>query len=311
MSRQIRIEYEGAIYHVLNRGDRREKIFLDDKDRQTFLKTLGEVCLRAGWRVHAYCLMGNHFHLVIETPQPTLVLGMKWFLGTYTQRFNARHRMWGHLFSGRYKSLIVDGAENFYFRTVCDYVHLNPARARMLESEQALAEYPWSSFPLYLLSPTRRPVWLETGRLLGELGLEEDTVRSRKAFSRLLEQRRDLGEDEKMVGMIRRGWHFGPPDFVDRITDRFSRQAKPESFRAAEHSEIMEVKSRRIIGEFLAVHGWDCDRLKSERKGHPLKIRLAAELRTNTTQSVEWIASELCADARGTLSNALSKLNRI
>ena len=94
-SRQIRIEYEGAIYHVLNRGDRREKIFPDDKDRQTFLKTLGEVCLRAGWRVPAYFLMGNHFHLAIETPQPTLVLGMKWFLGTYRQRFNARHRMWG------------------------------------------------------------------------------------------------------------------------------------------------------------------------------------------------------------------------
>ena len=141
MARQIRIEYEGAIYHVMNRGDRREDIFLDDRDRQDFLKTLGEVCRRAGWRVHAYCLMGNHFHLVIETPQPTLVAGMKWFLGTYTQRFNARHRMRGHLFSGRYKSLIVDGSENFYFRTVCDYVHLNPARAGLLQPEQALSDY--------------------------------------------------------------------------------------------------------------------------------------------------------------------------
>ena len=85
------------------------------------------MCERAGWQVHAYCLMGNHFHLVLETPQPTLVAGMKWFLGTYTQRFNARHRMRGHLFAGRYKSLLVDGSDDIYLRVVCDYVHLNPA----------------------------------------------------------------------------------------------------------------------------------------------------------------------------------------
>ena len=95
MARQLRLEYAGAVYHVMSRGDRQEAIFLDDEDRRRFLKTLGEACEKAGWQVHAYCLMGNHFHLVMETPQPTLVAGMKWFLGTYTQRFNARHRMGG------------------------------------------------------------------------------------------------------------------------------------------------------------------------------------------------------------------------
>ncbi len=95
MARQLRIEYAGAIYHVMSRGDRRETIFLDDEDRKGFLRTLGEACERAGWEVLAYCLMGNHFHLVVETPKPTLVSGMKWFLGTYTQRFNARHRLRG------------------------------------------------------------------------------------------------------------------------------------------------------------------------------------------------------------------------
>jgi REP element-mobilizing transposase RayT len=113
----------------MSRGDRREDIFLDEEDRRRFLRTLGEVCERAGWQVHAYCLMGNHFHLVVETLQPTLVAGMKWFLGTYTQRFNARHGMRGHLFAGRYKSLVVDGSDDMYLRVVCDYVHLNPARA--------------------------------------------------------------------------------------------------------------------------------------------------------------------------------------
>jgi putative transposase len=92
MARKLRVEYPGAVYHVMNRGDRREPIFQDDADRQRFWETLGEVCAKTGWQIHAFCLMGNHFHLVLETPQPNLVAGMKWFLGTYTSRFNRRHR---------------------------------------------------------------------------------------------------------------------------------------------------------------------------------------------------------------------------
>src|SRR5438132_664548 len=106
MVRKLRIQYPGAVYHVLNRGDRREGIFHDDADRQRFIETLGEACGKTGWQVHAYCLMPNHFHLVLETPQPNLVAGMKWFLGTYTGRFNRRHKLFGHLFSGRYKALV-------------------------------------------------------------------------------------------------------------------------------------------------------------------------------------------------------------
>ena len=101
MARALRIEYEGAMYHVINRGDRREDIFLDEEDRALFLDTLGEACAKADWQVHAYCLMRNHFHLVLETPSPMLVAGMKWLLGTYTQRFNSLHRMSEYLFAGR------------------------------------------------------------------------------------------------------------------------------------------------------------------------------------------------------------------
>jgi putative transposase len=95
MARKLRIQYEGAVYHVMNRGDRREPIFKDDQDRETFLETLGQCCARTGWQVHALCLMPNHFHLVVETPQPNLVVGMKWFLGVYTGRFNRRHKLFG------------------------------------------------------------------------------------------------------------------------------------------------------------------------------------------------------------------------
>ena len=98
MAHKLRVEYPGAIYHVLNRGDRREPIFKDDQDRERFLQTLGETCTKTSWQVHAFCLMPNHFHLVVETPQGNLVTGMKWFLGTYTSRFNRPHKLFGHLF---------------------------------------------------------------------------------------------------------------------------------------------------------------------------------------------------------------------
>ena len=136
--RKLRIEYEGAIYHVMNRGDRREPIFRDEADRKRFLDTLGEACAKTDWQVHAFCLMANDFHLVVETPKGNRVAGMKWFLGTYTARFNRRHKVVGHLFSGRYKALVVDAASPGYFRTICDVVHLDPVRARLLAPEQPL-----------------------------------------------------------------------------------------------------------------------------------------------------------------------------
>ena len=170
MARKLRVQYPGAIYHVMNRGDRREPIFKDDADRFRCLETLGECCAKTNWQVHAYCLMSNHFHLVLETPKANLVAGMKWFLGTYTSRFNRRHKLFGHLFSGRYKSLIVDGSGDGYLRTVCDYVHLNPVRAKLLRPEEPLQNYPWSSYPGYLKGAAKRPAWLRVGRVLGELG---------------------------------------------------------------------------------------------------------------------------------------------
>jgi putative transposase len=103
MARKLRVEYPGAIYHLINRGDRVEPIFKDDTDRQRFLERLGETCRKTGWQVHALCLMDNRFHLVVETPQSNLVAGMKWLPRTYTSPFNRRHKVFRHLFSGRYK----------------------------------------------------------------------------------------------------------------------------------------------------------------------------------------------------------------
>src|SRR6266436_6787287 len=155
MARKLRIQYGGAIYHLMSRGDRRDPSFEDDQDRERILETLGQACEKTCWQVHAYCLMSNHFHLVIETPQPNLVAGMKWLLGTYTSRYNRRHKEFGHLFSGRYKSLMVDGSGNGYLKSVCDYVHLNPVRAGVLRADRPLESYPWSSYGENLKAPAK------------------------------------------------------------------------------------------------------------------------------------------------------------
>ena len=182
MARRLRVEYPGAVYHLMNRGDRREPIFQDDQDRELFLQTFTEVCTKTGWQVHAYVLMPNHFHLVVETPGANLVSGMKWFLGTYTSRFNRRHKLFGHLFSGRYKALAVDGSGSGYLKTMCDYVHLNPTRARLLQAQDALRAFVWSSYPHYLRAPSKRPDWLRVNRVLGEHGIPKDSVAGRRQF---------------------------------------------------------------------------------------------------------------------------------
>lgn len=206
MPRKLRVEYEGAIYHLINRRDRRETIFKDDKDRELFLETPGQCCAKTGWRVHAYCLMPNHFHLVMETPKANLMAGMRWFLGTYSGRFNRRHKLFGHLFSGRYKSLIVDGSGRGYLRAVCHYVHLNPARAKLLAPGQPLREYRWSSYPAYL--SRKRARWLRVDRLPGEMGIPRDSAAGRREFERQMRERvrREHIADYRPV---RRGWCLG------------------------------------------------------------------------------------------------------
>lgn len=123
MARPLRIEYPGAMYHVMARGHQGRAIFEDDRDRRRFLETLGEACGKTGWRVHTYLLMGNHYHLLLQTPEANLVAGMKWLQGTYTQRFNGRHQVFGHLFQGRYKAVPVEAANAGYVEAVSTYVH--------------------------------------------------------------------------------------------------------------------------------------------------------------------------------------------
>lgn len=309
MPRQLRIEYAGAIYHVMNRGDQGEDIFFDNEDRRKFLRTLGEACIKADWQVHAYCLMKNHFHLVLETPKPTLVDGMKWLLGVYTQRFNARHQKWGHLFAGRYKSLIVDGSDDHYLRTVCDYVHLNPARAHLLKRGASLESFPWSSFTEYLKPSYQRVHWLRVNRLLGEHGIEKDDTAGRREFAKLMNDRcasEGLG-GEAAYKVIRRGWKFGAKDFVERLVEKMNAVPKKEIHLSVEVYETMEIKGHRLIQEKLKEVQLKHSDLALLKRMDPIKIEIAECLRSKTTLSLKWITHELKAGAVETLAVALRK----
>ncbi|MHB1305610.1 MAG: transposase [Limisphaerales bacterium] len=308
MARQLRVEYPGAIYHVLNRGDRREPIFKDDADRQRFVETLGEACVRTGWQVHAYVLLPNHFHLVLETPQPNLVTGMKWLLGTYTNRFNRRHKVFGHLFSGRYKSLIVDGSGNGYLKRVGDYVHLNPARARLLQPDRPLTSFAWSSWPAYLGAPSRRPAWLRVDRLLGEHGIPKDSPAGRRQLEQALEARRGREEDGELRA-VRRGWYLGEETFRKELLARMTERMGAEHF-GRERMETDTSKAERIIEEELRRRKWQPAELRARRKGDAEKVSLAARLRAETTMTAKWIAERLGMGSRGYLNHLLYRRRR-
>src|SRR5713226_7782880 len=132
VARPLRIQYLGAVYHVMARGSHAQPIFADNQDRRRFLETLEEACQRTGWRIHAYVLMGNHYHLLLQTPERNLVAGMKWLQSACTQRYNGRHKVFGHLFQGRYRAVIIDEQEPMYSQVASTYIHLNPARAGLI-----------------------------------------------------------------------------------------------------------------------------------------------------------------------------------
>lgn len=168
MTRPLRLEFSGGLYHVTSRGDRREDIYLSDEDRIAWLTLLGQVCSRFNWVCHAYCQMTNHYHLVIETPEGNLAQGMRQLNGVYTQWVNRTHKRVGHVFQGRYKAILVE--KDSYLLELARYVVLNPVRAGMVSDVGAWA---WNSYPA-MLGQAALPVWLQTDWLLGQFGRQRN-----------------------------------------------------------------------------------------------------------------------------------------
>ena len=203
-----------------------------------------------------------------------------WLLGTYTSRFNRRHNLFGHLFSGRYKLLIVDGSGSGYLKSAGDYVHLNPARAKLVVADAPLKSFAWSSWPAYLLARSKRLAWLRVDRLLGERGITKDSPAGRRRLERALEERRGAEEGEEFKP-IRRGWFLG--------------------------EELAEL----IIAEELKLGRWQEADLKTRPKGDSVKVALAARLRPETTMTVGWIAERLALGTRGYLNHLLYRRRKL
>ncbi|MBP8116766.1 MAG: transposase [Nitrospira sp.] len=164
MARPLRIEVPGAVYHVTSRGNARQDIVVDDRDRVQWLTVLAHVIDRYGWRCHAYCLMDNHYHLLLETPQPNLSLGMRQLNGRYTQDYNRRHERVGHLFQGRFKAILVE--KDAHLLELCRYVVLNPVRAKIVPHPR---QWAWSSYRA-TVGERKAPVWLTTAWILHQFG---------------------------------------------------------------------------------------------------------------------------------------------
>jgi len=212
----LRLEWPGALYHVTSRGDRREPIVEDDEDRASWVAVLGEACVRFDWRVHAWCLMTNHYHLLLETPQGNLSAGMRHLNGVWSQCSNRRHRRVGHVFQGRYKAILVE--RESYLLELSRYVVLNPVRAGMVADA---ADYPWSSYPAMLARsdrypPVVQPSWLETDWVLQQFG----TTRRRAVAAYVDFVRAGVGLPSVWAGL--RGQVFlGSDAFVERMTQQF------------------------------------------------------------------------------------------
>jgi putative transposase len=203
MSRPLRIEFPGAVYHVTGRGNARQRIYRNDEDREQFLFILSHVVSRYGWLCHAYCLMDNHYHLLIETPKPNLSLGMRQLNGLYTQSHNRRHRRVGHLFQGRFKAILVE--KEAHLLELCRYVVLNPVRTKKVKHP---GKWKWSSYRA-MAGEATVPDYLTVDWLLGQYGsrLHESQKRYRAYVA---EGIGTPGPWEKLQGQI----YLGGKDFV-------------------------------------------------------------------------------------------------
>ncbi len=225
MARQWRIEFAGALYHVLSRGNGGQNIFESDDDRQIFLELLAELVERFNVQVHAYVLMGNHYHILLKTLEANLSKAMQWFGTSYTRKFNIKNRTGGHLFQGRFKSIIVEN-DAYLLRLSC-YIHRNPLRAGIVER---LADYPWSSQRFYAYRK-KAPDWLTTETILNQLSGNDLHRAYRVKVQHYSDEQGSVWED------IKHGFIYGSQDFVVDLKSRFLGDKK--DVELPEHNRLL------------------------------------------------------------------------
>jgi len=259
MARPLRIEFPGAVYHITNRGNERKEIFRDDRDRKMFLDTLEDVTLRYNWLCHAYCLMENHYHLLIDTPDGNLSIGMRQLNGIYTQRFNKRHGRVGHLFQGRFKAVLVE--KDSHLLEACRYVVLNPVRVERVQKPE---EWGWSSYGA-TAGRTKPHPCLVIDWILGQFGSERKVAEA--GYRRFI---MDGIGGVSIWNSVRAQSVFGGDDFIESLSDyvkekkqipeiaKIQRFMNKPPFEDIFRPEVLGDKRKRNkrIGEAVLEHGY-------------------------------------------------------
>lgn len=266
MARPLRLEYSGAVYHVTSRGNARQDIVADDRDRTDFLSLLAHVIDRYGWLCHAYCLMDNHYHLLIETPQPNLSLGMRQLNGRYTQAYNRRHERVGHLFQGRFTSILVE--KEAHLLELCRYVVLNPLRAKMVTHPRLWA---WSSYRA-TAGATTAPAWLTADWILGQFGSRVGPAQEKyRVF--VAEGRGGASPWEQVTGQIYLGSEAfieeHQPNRVIRDIPRKQTQAHRPSLRVLFQRKA---EAARLIHQAYRQYGYRLAEIAAHLDVHPATV---------------------------------------
>ncbi len=266
MTRPLRLEIEGGVYHITSRGNARQRIFLDDGDKQIFLEVLNSVVKRFNWLCHAYCLMDNHYHLMVETPEGNLSRGMRQLNGVYTQLFNNKRKRVGHLFQGRYKSILVD--KDKYLLSLCRYVVLNPVRAKLVKSPNA---WRWSSYSA-TIGKIKKPSFLTSDWILSQFGNNKvDAIADYKEFvlskkheecpwrevkgqiflgvDKLIEKYRNLIKKKEIIQEVPRVQRYAHRPILDKLFLKAKNKDK-----AIYEAYVRYGYTMKEIAEYLSIH---------------------------------------------------------
>lgn len=305
MARKLRIQYAGALYHVINRGNYRRDLFETTGAAEAFLTCLFEAAGKFGWRIHGYVLMRNHYHVALETVGPTLVEGMHWLQSTIATRFNRFRTEQGHLFQGRYKALVVE--DWAAMAKVVDYIHLNPVRARVIPPEQ-ITGYRWSSFFRLVRGP--RPESLVATRWLEARGGWSDDPSGLQAYAGYLTQLAKDEADWEARGLtgLSCGWAIGTQGWRKALAATFRQMALEPGLELAEVRELRRQACESVLNDLLAEQRKTADDLRAAKGNAPWKIALAMELRARTGAPIGWLSEVLHMGKPATARSYLCRL---
>lgn len=291
MARSLRVEYPGAVYHLLNRGNYRKPVFATPETRKTFEECLFRACERYGWRLYAYCTLSNHYHCALKTLDGNLSIGMQWFQSTFANRFNRAHQAHGHLFQGRFKSLVVEQDE--YLGPLIHYIHLNPVRAGLISIEE-IETYRWSTM-WYLNQKRKRQEFMDLELGLYYAGGLADTHPGHQLYRAYLTllQEDDRKKQQLQFASMCRGWALGCKQFKEELIEKHLPVGLIRHFEGGDLQEVNRLRWETMLNECMNILGKSKTDIESDRKTASWKVMIAYFMKEHTGVSNVWLAKRL------------------